>query len=215
MEEKLQRLIGWVRETAAPARGLLIPVSGGTDSALAFWLCAQAFPEKVMGVHVGADLPHAAWFRIFGRVERLPAVPGEDDIGRWARFLRLAIAGDRWLVGSRNRTEHELGQFSLASRLASYLPIAGVWKSDVLALCRKIGAPEAMIARSLEPDPDCGRPAELSAIPYASIEAFLKEKAGGAPAGSARLDAARRAYLEKTYRGAGFKPSLPTMGPMP
>src|SRR5688572_4966640 len=163
MEEKLQRLIGWIRESAAPARGLLIPVSGGTDSALAYWLCAQAFPEKVMAVHVGGELPHGAWFRIFGRVERLPQVVGEDDIGRWARFLRLSIAGDRWLVGSRNRTEHELGQFSLASHVASYMPIAGVWKSDVLAMCRKIGAPDAMIACSLEPDPECGRPAELSA----------------------------------------------------
>jgi len=212
MEEKLQRLVAWIRATADPARGLLIPVSGGTDSALAFWLCAQAFPEKVMAVHVGTELPHGAWFRIFGRVERLPGVVGEDDIGRWARFLRLAIAGDRWLVGSRNRTEHELGQFSLASRTASYLPISGVWKSDVLALCRKIGAPEAMIARSLEPDPDCGRPAELSAIPYASIEAFLKEKNGETTV-AAPLDAAQRAYLEAAYRGNRFKPMLPTMGP--
>ena len=154
MDAKLQHLIDGIRETAAPARGLLVPVSGGTDSALTYWLCAQAFPEKVMGVHVGTELPHAAWFRIFGRVERLPDVAGEDDIARWARFLRLAIAGDRWLVGSRNRTEHELGQFSLASRVASYLPISGVWKTEVLALCRAIGAPEAMIARSLEPDPD-------------------------------------------------------------
>lgn len=215
MEGKLRRLIGWIRETAAPARGLLVPISGGTDSALAFWLCAQAFPEKVMAVHVGADLPHAAWFRIFGRVERLPTIAGEDDIGRWARFLRLSIAGDRWLVGSRNRTEHELGQFSLASRLAPYLPVVGTWKTEVLALCRKIGAPEAMIARSLEPDPDCGRPAELSAIPYAAIEAFLMEKNGGAAPGSAPLDAAQRAYLEATWRGSRFKTSLPTMGPMP
>jgi len=212
MEAKLQRLIDSIRETAAPARGLLVPVSGGTDSALTFWLCAQAFPEKVMAVHVGTDLPHAEWFKIFGRVERLPSVVGEDDIGRWARFLRLSIAGDRWLVGSRNRTEHELGQFSLASRLASYLPISGVWKSDVLALCRLIGAPEAMIARSLEPDPDCGRPAELSAIPYALTEAFLKEKLGEIPEGSAPLDAAARAYLEETFRGDRFKPRLPTMG---
>lgn len=213
MEEKLKRLIGWIRETAAPARGLLVPVSGGTDSALTFWLCAQAYPEKLMAVHVGTDLPHAAWFRIHGRVERLPDVAGEDDIGRWARFLRLSIAGDRWLVGSRNRTEHELGQFSLASRLASYLPIAGLWKSEVLAACRQIGAPDAMIARSLEADPDCGRPAELSAIPYETTEAFLREKNGEAPPGSAPLDAGQRAYLEGTLRGDAFKPRLPTCGP--
>jgi len=212
MDERIQRLIDSIRETAAPARGLLVPVSGGTDSALTYWLCAQAFPEKTLAVHIGTELPHAAWFRIHGRVERLPEVVGEDDIARWARFLRLSIAGDRWLVGSRNRTEHELGQFSLASRLASYLPISGVWKSDVLALCRAIGAPEAMIARSLEPDPDCGRPAELSAIPYASVEAFLREKTGEAQAGSAPLEAAARAYLEETYRSDRFKPRLPTMG---
>ncbi|HTK59983.1 MAG TPA: hypothetical protein VL283_02150 [Candidatus Baltobacteraceae bacterium] len=213
MDAKLQRLIDWIRETASPARGLLVPVSGGTDSALTYWLCAQAYPEKTLAVHVGTELPHAAWFRIHGRVERLPAVLGEDDIARWARFLRLAIAGDRWLIGSRNRTEHELGQFSLASRLASCLPISGVWKSDVLALCRAIGVPEAMIARSLEPDPDCGRPAELSAIPYAATEAYLREKIGEAPHGSAPVDAAQRAYLEATFRGDRFKPALPTMGP--
>src|SRR5690348_2125871 len=125
MEEKLLALADAVRTAAAPAKGLLVPVSGGTDSALTFWLCAQAFPEKTLGVFVGAALPHAGWFDGIGRVERLPAVEGEDDIGRWARFLRMSIAQDRWLVGSRNRTEHELGQFSLASRLASYLPISG------------------------------------------------------------------------------------------
>lgn len=211
MEEKLDAIIDWIRETAAPARGLLVPVSGGTDSALVFWLCNQAFPEKTLGVHAGVGLPYAEWFRVHGRVERLPPVTGEDDAGRWARFLRLAIAGDRWLVGSRNRTEHELGQFSLASRLAAYLPIAGVWKSDVLEACRTIHVPEAMRARSLEPDPDCGRPPELSAIPYPLVEAFLREKGGGP---GAALSPDQRAYLEGTFRASSFKPRLPTLGPI-
>lgn len=213
MEKKLETLIAWIRETAAPARGLLVPVSGGTDSALTFWLCNQAYPEKTLGVHIGTDLPHANWFKLQGRVERLPQVVNEDDIGRWARFLRLSIAGDRWLVGSRNRTEHELGQFSLASRLSSYLPIVGLWKSEVLSACRELRVPEAMIAASLEADPDCGRPSELSAIPYEATEAFLKEKNGEAPPGTAPLDAAQRGYLEATLRGDAFKPRLPECGP--
>src|SRR6186713_188315 len=125
MTATIKDLIEAIRGTAAEAGGLLVPVSGGSDSALCFWLCCQACPQKTVAVHAGTAIREEAWFRATGRLE-IVDTPGEHlerEEMRWARFLAAALAGSAWLVGSRNRTEDELGTYSLASRVASYLPI--------------------------------------------------------------------------------------------
>ena len=207
MESRLRSLVSWVRETAEPSKGLVIPVSGGSDSALCFWICRQAWPDKTIAVHAGRELRSKEWLEKTGAVEYTIA-PGEHDEReemRWARFLSMSLAKGYWLVGSRNRTEDELGTYSLASRIATYLPLVGVWKSEVLAMCRHIGVPEEVIASSLRADPDCGRPAELAEIPYETIESFLK---GEMHEKSVRVD-----YLENIRRRNAFKKKLPARGP--
>lgn len=213
MRDVIDMLVEDIRTTAAGAAGLLVPVSGGSDSALCFWLCSRAFPERTVAVHAGEDLRCAEWFRSIGPVEfvAVPGTHGEREEMRWSRFLAMSLARRAWLVGSRNRTEDELGTYSLASRVATYLPIVGAWKSDVQRLCSLVGVPSEIIESSRRADPDCGRPAELAEIPFETVEAFLK--AGCAGGDAAGLTDVQRAYLGGIRRRNAFKAGLPLRGP--
>ena len=213
MDARLQQLIDDIRETAADAEALLVPVSGGSDSGLCFWLCCQAFPEKTSGVHAGTELRARGWFESAGRIELIGFDGAEKEELRWARFLALNLERRAWLVGSRNRTEDLLGTYSLASRLATYLPIVNVWKSRVMELCRAAGVPDEIIASSYQADPACGRPAELAAIPYGKIETLLKFTLGqGSYRDLEELSRAEIVYLDALRQRNAFKMKLPVLG---
>jgi NH3-dependent NAD+ synthetase len=214
MAHTVVELIDSIRTTAASAGTLLVPVSGGSDSALCFFLCAKAFPEKAVAVHAGTSIRAEKWFRSVGPLEFSvpPGDHGEREEMRWGRFLALSLARRAWLVGSRNRTEDELGTYSLASRVATYLPIVGVWKSEVQRLCEEVGVPDEIIASSRRADPDCGRPPELAEIPFESIERYL-QAGEGASAASMQLTDGQRAYLASIKDRNSFKRSLPLRGP--
>jgi NH3-dependent NAD+ synthetase len=217
MSVRVDALTEWIRETAAPASKLLIPVSGGSDSALIFWLCQRAYPEKAIAIHAGHELQSRAWFESIGPVEYVdtPGEHSEREEMRWARFLSRSLALSAWLVGSRNRTEDLLGTYSLSSGVASVLPLVGTWKSAVLEMCAEIGMPAEIIASSLRADPDCGRPEALSAIPYALVEVFLKVQTGEAPPEILEsCTAAQVSYLDGIYRQNGFKRTIPSRGPL-
>lgn len=71
--KKLKTLVDWTREVSKPVQGLLVPVSGGTDSALSFWVCNKARPGEVLGVHTaeedGEGLRAKEWFESVGPIE--------------------------------------------------------------------------------------------------------------------------------------------------
>ncbi|MEY4744602.1 MAG: Caulobacter phage CcrColossus [Candidatus Parcubacteria bacterium] len=215
MRNGIEALVDAIRDDAADAVGLLVPVSGGSDSALAFWLCTQAFPEKTVAVHAGRALRGRPWFERTGRIEftDVPGGDGEREEMRWARFLAMGLSRRAWLVGSRNRTEDALGTYSLASRVATFLPVVGVWKSDVQRLCAQVGVPAEIIASSLKADPECGRPAELAEIPFGLIETFLRVRSGALPHEAlSALSAPQIAYLDGILRRNAFKSRLPIRG---
>ena len=94
-------------------------------------------------------------------VEAPDATPQHVEAARWALMLSLSLEVRGWLVGTRNRTEEELGTFSLASRVATFLPLAGLWKSEVMAACAHVGVPGEILESSRRADPSCGRPQEM------------------------------------------------------
>lgn len=216
MDPRLTTLIDWIRTEAKAAQGLLVPVSGGSDSALVFWLCNQAYPEKTVGVFAGdaSDLRAREWFESIGKIVTIAAPTVSDkEAARWTSFLSQSRAENRWLVGSRNRTEDVMGTFSMASRLATFLPIAQIWKGDVMSLCNAIGVPAQVTESSRQADPDCGRPAEMAEVPLEDIDRFLKVQLGELDASVLALDEAKRAYLERTYKANNFRTQLPKRGP--
>jgi NH3-dependent NAD+ synthetase len=213
----MQQLIDWVTRTTPPGHDLLIPVSGGSDSALCFWFCNQALPGRVKGVFSGHNLREKAWFEAQGEMMYLDALTDSTnpEVERWSQFQALNLQEQRILVGTRNRTEDCLGTYSLASRIATYLPLVGVWKSDVMALCESIGMPESITASSQKADPDCGRPEELAALPFTFVDTFLQVKLGERPSSDVeQLTVDQREYLEELYQRNAFKRELPARGPL-
>jgi NH3-dependent NAD+ synthetase len=221
-DPRLQGVIDWIRRTTdvAGGRGALVPVSGGSDSALCFWLCAAALPAgRAIAAYIGDGLRCRSWFESVGplHVFATPAVEfvADPEALRWAMMSSHARRQRCWTVGSRNRTEDSLGTYSLASRVATYLPLAGLWKSEVMALCETVGVPREITDSSRRPDPDCGRPAEMAAIPFELVDRFLQVKAGERPREDlAALSADQLGYLESTYGRNQFKKDLP-LRPVP
>ncbi len=216
MDKRLHMLIDWVGETASKANGLVVPVSGGSDSALTFFILNQAYPTKTLGVYAGENLRARQWFEKTGKVSFMPLDAGgrNPEVARMAMFLSLALKEQRWLVGTRNRSEDTLGTFSLASRVAVYLPIVGLWKAEVLELAAQVGVPDEVLASSRRADPECGRPAELAEIPIESIDLFLKVKEGLLSQDElSALTTEQTTYLEQVYTSNQFRRGLPTRGP--
>lgn len=211
--KRLDDLIDFVALSTTRAKGLLIPISGGSDSALAFWILNQACSQKSLGIFCGQDLRCKDWFAKTGsiRLVEQPTFLSDKETARWALFHDLSLQENRWLVGTRNRSEDVFGTFSLASRIATFLPIVGVWKSDVMKLCKYVGVPTEITESSRRADPDCGRPAELAEIPLERIDIFLKAKL---KLRSMRgLTRAQITYLEHVFEANNFRHGLPVKGP--
>lgn len=224
---KVTSIKRWIAKTAKPARGLLVPISGGSDSALAFYLASLAYPGKTVGIYIGDDLRCRSWFESKGQVRVLPAsilhgssnhpsaasaAAGELDleVSRWAHFQSIALAERLWLVGTRNRTEEVLGSYSLASRVATMLPLSSLWKSEVMGLCEELGVPSAITASSRRADPACGRPKELAEIPLELIDIFLRVQVKELPRKElAKLTPAQVEYLKGIFDYNRFKDNLP------
>lgn len=217
MDKRLDRLLEWIETEAERAPRLLLPVSGGSDSALVFWLLNQHFHAKTVGIFAGApsSLRERAWFDWVGNVEVVSQPTDcEAETARWALFSVRARSQNAWLVGSRNRTEDVLGTFSIASRAATFLPIAGIWKSDVMELCKKVGVPTSIRESSRRADPACGRPAALAQIPWHVTDTFLRYRVGELEHHRiAALDREQVNYLERVYVDNQFRRHLPRRGP--
>lgn len=207
-------LLNWLRATVPDDVDLLVPVSGGSDSAFCYWLCNQAFPQRTKGIYIGTALRQKEWFEGTGIMQYSDLqMDGENpEVQRWAHFLETSIKENRMLVGSRNHTEDMLGTFSHASKVASLLPLAGLWKHEVMELCGYVGVPEEIISSSSRADPACGRPQRMADIPFEAVDAFLKSKLGGAVGQGERTEQ-QEAYLENVYATHSYKTTLPFRGP--
>lgn len=209
-QKTIEELIAWIRTNTPEGAQVLVPVSGGSDSALVFWLYGQAVPARAKAVFCGTNLRAKEWFEKTGDVlySDLKIENSENaEIERWAHFLTLAVQEGRILVGSRNRTEDTLGTFSHASRACMHLPLTGTWKSEVMALCRFVGVPEEITDSSRQADPACGRPKRMADIPFALVDTFLQAKLYGRPLPEAPTR--QLAYLEKIFAANAYKQQLP------
>jgi NH3-dependent NAD+ synthetase len=203
--------LAWIKQSTPAGRKVVIPISGGSDSAFCLWLYAQVFPGQVTGIYHGQDLRQATWFENLAEIIYLDKTPTEIDdweIYRWAKFLEYSLEHNAVLVGSRTKTEHYLGTFSLASRVASILPLIDLWKSEIMELCEQAGVPEEILLSSQEADPACGRPAELAVISFKDVDSFLKAKLGEV-AGKPTISPEQLTYLEGLYQKNLFKQALP------
>ncbi len=217
-QQKIDGIISWIQQAVPQGVDILVPVSGGSDSALCFWLCNQVYKEQTQGLCIGTQLRSRDWFDSVGTVVLHDiAFGGENpEVLRWAHFLTVCLEENRILFGSRNRTESHLGTFSNASRVASYLPLAGLWKYEVMELCEYVGIPEEITASSRQADPECGRPQKMADIHYEAVDFFLQEKIGMVTDTKLfRPSPEQYEYLEDVYAKNFYKSKLPLLGPVP
>jgi NH3-dependent NAD+ synthetase len=169
-------------------------------------------------VYFGETLLARGWFEGLGPVEINPPPPGspkQREVRRWMGLVELSLERRCWLVGSRNRTEEVFGTYSIASRVTGCLPLAGLWKSEVMELCQQVGVPTEVMASSRRADPNCGRPQELAEIGLELIDHFLRVREGELPEGAlASLSDAQIRYLESVHVQNRFKRGLPARPPV-
>jgi len=137
----------------------------------------------------------------------------DAEVLRWARVQSICVSEQRWLVGSRNRTEDLLGTYSFASCVATYLPLVNMLKSDVMALCLLAGVPEEVLTSSRQADPSCGRPEEMAEIALEQVDQYLRHMLGY-PDALCGLSEGTIIYLNSVYERNHFKRLLPKRGPV-
>lgn len=103
---------------------------------------------------------------------------------RWGRLADMSMVSDNgrrsirapedqyWVMGTRNRTEDVLRNYSNASTIASLQPIIGLFKSDILDISTELSVPQVAINMSCQADCICGRD-QLGAAYVREIDIIL------------------------------------------
>jgi NAD+ synthase len=244
MHVRATDLAGWLRSrvAAAGARGLVVGLSGGIDSAVVAGLCQLAVPDRVAGVMLPchsdpADMADArlvaehfairvaavdlapAYERLVGDLEsaiaRLagPATPGEDSTAgaqaalsnvkprlRMTSLYFVANTLNYLVAGTGNRCELTIGYFTKhGDGGADLLPIGHLLKSQVRALARDLGVPDAIIEKTPSAGLWPGQTDEADlGFSYADLERYLTGgPAAVAPALALRIERLIRASEHK------------------
>lgn len=178
-EALAQHLVEWIREQVreAGAKGTVVGLSGGVDSAVVAALCQRAFPHAAhtlilpcesspadledarlvatsLGLHpvtIPLDEPYQALRRL------LPAAPPDRqglalaNLKPRLRMIALyyyANAHNLLVVGTGNRSELHVGYFTkYGDGGVDILPLGGLVKSQVRELARHLGIPERIITK--------------------------------------------------------------------
>ena len=111
------------------------------------------------------------------------------DGQRWGMLMDLSVVSNDkrrmmrlpeeqyWLVGTRNRSEDVLLNYSNASTMASIQPLIHFWKSEILQLAEYLGIPQIALNKSCETDCICGRLA-LVANHIREVDMLLMARCG-------------------------------------
>ena len=116
-----------------------------------------------------------------------------------------------WVVGTRNRTEDVLLNYSNASMAVSLQPIIHLWKSEILKLSEYLDVPQVTIDKSCETDCICGRLA-LPSRHIAEVDELLQTRSWEhmkeytKPIG---LQAQLIVFIETQIAKGQFKKSIP------
>lgn len=178
-----ERLVAWIAAEIqrSGARGGLVGLSGGLDSATVAMLLRRAVPDAALGVLMPchSDPSDLADGVLAGETAGIPTVRVDLDAAydalitaldpdgtapemvranvkprlRMATLYFEAARRGFLVVGTGNRTELELGYFTkYGDGGVDLLPLGGLWKSEVRQLARSLGVPE----RILEKAPSAG-----------------------------------------------------------
>ena len=240
-------IVSWLqqRATAAAARGFVVGLSGGVDSAVVARLCQLAAPGQVAGVimpcrndprdEADAGLVADAFSLPAIRIDLEPAYeallaetrgalgallaemrpPVDEAAGRvalgnvrprlrMATLYYIANSLNYLVAGTGNRSELTIGYFTKhGDGGVDLLPIGHLLKSQVRALARDLGVPQAIIDKTPSAGlwPGQTDEAELG-FSYADLERYLTDGPEG-------VSPALALRLERLIRATEHKRSLP------
>ncbi|MCS7233079.1 MAG: NAD+ synthase [Synergistetes bacterium] len=174
--EFVERAVSWIRDEIgeAGAKGGVVGISGGVDSAVVALLLKRAMGENMLGLimpcrSVSSDLSDAlefvkafeipyrlvdlssiyeAFLNILGEVDKRGDI-ALANIKPRLRMITLYYFANRLnylVVGTGNRSELEVGYFTkYGDGGVDILPIGSLVKSEVREVARHLGVPEKII----------------------------------------------------------------------
>jgi NAD+ synthase len=174
-----ERIADWLKDkvAAAGAKGCVVGLSGGIDSAVVSRLCQNAFPDDTLALllpchsleadidsarrfaehfklkHIGVDLT-----KTFDTVcQALGADQAKTDLTvcnikprlRMTTLYYYAGRLNYLVVGTGNRSELEMGYFTkYGDGGVDLLPLGGLFKSEVRALAKELNIPQEYIDKA-------------------------------------------------------------------
>ena len=177
MQQLTSRLVEWLKDRAreAGAKGAVIGMSGGIDSAVAAVLCKRAFPDNVLGLllpchSIAEDAEHALLvadkFQIPVETVKLDGVydalvsilPADGSPNRklaeanlkprlrMATVYFFANRLNYLVVGASNRCELGIGYFTkYGDGGVDVMPLGNLVKSQVREMAQYLGIPQVII----------------------------------------------------------------------
>ncbi len=177
------------------------------------WFEANIIPwlkENFPGAQVSVEIPlggnqdQQRWADIHLRALNTITYDGNGG----TRAIRALDAGQNyWVVGCTNATEKALGKYSIMAKSVSFEPIASLWKSEVIELCRQFNVPEIAIEMSELPDCLCGRE-EIAALNIKLIDEIITYKIDPLKYPPELLSEVY-AYIDETRSANAFKNRVP------
>lgn len=235
---EIDLLLDWTRRQVADAgaKGGVVAISGGIDSAVVAHLLARALPGRALGVLMPChsqpeDLEdgllvcrsagiEAVTVNLDRAYDTLLATLSESGEGtavavanvkprlRMNAIYYQAACRDAVVFGTGNRSELEVGYFTkYGDGGVDFLPLGGYLKHEVRRLARLLEVPEQIITRTPSAGLWAGQTDEGEmGISYEQLDAFLATGAGG-------VELAER--IEGMRRRARHKLSMPPVFPRP
>ncbi len=159
------------------ARGLVLGISGGLDSALVAKLCADAVgPDRVLGVWSGEGPPRSADYRdaagwaralkvelrrydiapLVAAFRRARGIPKDERVAlgnvkarvRMVILYYIANTEGRLVMGTGNKSELATGYFTLfGDGGADFLPIGDLYKTQVREMAAYLKVPRKILEK--------------------------------------------------------------------
>lgn len=170
----LNQIENWIKEEVnkANAKGVIIGISGGIDSALVSYLAKKAFPNDSLGIlmpinkdrdfdlddglelvqkfnlnHQIIDL-HDQYIQMKNKLNLKSQLSMGNLQARLRMITLYAIAQEKnyLVLGTDNKAEYYLGYFTKwGDGSCDLLPIVHLYKSQVFNYAKEIGVPESII----------------------------------------------------------------------